>query len=484
MAVSAQYRRHDPTETVLYEVVDDHWDDFKARVAEAGDELPSCVLREVEGYLHCGLLERGFARLHCDGCKKSQVLAFSCKGRGICPSCSGRFMCDTAAHVVDRVIRPIPVRQYVLTFPFSLRTWAAQDPRLMTTRVGVFARAVSCWLRKEARKDGIEGGEPGAITFIQRFGDEMKLTPHLHVLFSDGVFYEAEDGRVRFHPTRPPRQEDIEALVATVARKARKAIDRLDRDSNEAPAVVERCAAAAFQGTLALDDARRPRLVRGDKPTRALPKLCAAQDGWNVHAAVRLQARDRKGLEPLVRDVARPGIPEGRLALLDDGRVQMTLKRPWSDGTRELTFERLTFLERLVALILLPHVNLVRYHGVWASRSKRRAAVIPRPKKGRRRDPPPCGPSPLPRRSPWSPLLKRVHGFDAMICPLCGTALRFVCVIYEPTAVQTILAAMSLVAVKRARPVARSLLESEDLPDLDVEPAPDDLEPWLDIHAA
>ena len=51
MAVSAQYRRHDPTETVLYEVVDDHWDDFKARVAEAGDELPRYVLREVEGYV-------------------------------------------------------------------------------------------------------------------------------------------------------------------------------------------------------------------------------------------------------------------------------------------------------------------------------------------------------------------------------------------------------------------------------------------------
>lgn len=483
MAVSAQYRRHDPTESVLYDVVDDHWDDFKARVAEAGEELPRYVVKEVDAYLSCGLLERGFARLHCDGCKKSQVLAFSCKGRGLCPSCAARFMCDTAAHVVDRVIRPIPVRQYVLTFPYALRAWAASDPRLMTALVGVFVRAVSCWLRKEARRDGIEGGEPGAITFIQRFGDGMKLTPHLHVLFSDGVFYEAEDGRVRFHPTRPPRQEDVEVLAATVARKATKAIDALDRHSNEAPAVVERCAAAALQGTLALEDSRRPRLARGDKPVRTLPKLCASEDGWNVHAAVRIRARDRKGLEKLVRYVARPAVPEGRLERLDDGRVQMTLKRPWSDGTKALTFEPLTFMERVVALIPLPHVNLVRYHGVWASRSKWRAAVIPRPKKGRRCTAP-CGPSPLPRRSPWSPLMKRVYGFDAMICPLCGKTLRFVCVIYEPTVVQAILGALSLDAVRRERPVARSLLKSEDVPDLDEEPATDDREPWLDVNAA
>jgi hypothetical protein len=35
---------------------------------------------------------------------------FSCKGRGVCPSCNGRHMAKTAAHLVDYVIQPVPVR--------------------------------------------------------------------------------------------------------------------------------------------------------------------------------------------------------------------------------------------------------------------------------------------------------------------------------------------------------------------------------------
>jgi len=33
----------------------------------------------------------------------------ACKGRGVCPSCTGRRMAQTAAHLVDHVIPPVPV---------------------------------------------------------------------------------------------------------------------------------------------------------------------------------------------------------------------------------------------------------------------------------------------------------------------------------------------------------------------------------------
>ncbi len=41
----------------------------------------------------------------------------SCKGRGLCPSCNVRRMAETAAHLVDHVIPPLPVRQWVLSVP-------------------------------------------------------------------------------------------------------------------------------------------------------------------------------------------------------------------------------------------------------------------------------------------------------------------------------------------------------------------------------
>jgi hypothetical protein len=52
--------------------------------------MASCVPiipEVVEKFLECGDLARGFARIRCDHCKEDRLLAFSCKGRGFCPSC-------------------------------------------------------------------------------------------------------------------------------------------------------------------------------------------------------------------------------------------------------------------------------------------------------------------------------------------------------------------------------------------------------------
>ena len=40
-------------------------------------------------------------RLTCEGCARDTLVAFSCKRRGICPSCGTRRMAETAADLVD-----------------------------------------------------------------------------------------------------------------------------------------------------------------------------------------------------------------------------------------------------------------------------------------------------------------------------------------------------------------------------------------------
>jgi hypothetical protein len=73
-------------------VVRDNVETLYAAVAAGfeGAALPTFVRRELERYLDCGLLCRGFARMKCDACVEQHLLAFSCKGRGFCPSCLGR----------------------------------------------------------------------------------------------------------------------------------------------------------------------------------------------------------------------------------------------------------------------------------------------------------------------------------------------------------------------------------------------------------
>ena len=127
----SSYVPHDPSHTVLYTVVADHLETFLASLEADPDArgLPAYVQREFYDYLQCGILAHGFVRLGCDTCKHEMLLAFSCKRRGFCPSCAGRRMAQTAAHLVEQVIPWGPTRQWVVSVPVPLRYWmaASQD---------------------------------------------------------------------------------------------------------------------------------------------------------------------------------------------------------------------------------------------------------------------------------------------------------------------------------------------------------------------
>jgi transposase-like zinc-binding protein len=125
------YRRREPERTLLHATVRTHWKTFLAEVEEHGEmsaSLPRFVVGEFERYLGCAILAHGFARVRCAACGDELLVAFSCKGRGFCPSCTSRRMHDTAAHLVDRVIPQVPVRQWVLSLPQWARFLLARDP--------------------------------------------------------------------------------------------------------------------------------------------------------------------------------------------------------------------------------------------------------------------------------------------------------------------------------------------------------------------
>jgi hypothetical protein len=183
------YSRRIPEATVLYRVVQQYFGEFLAQVeaADRGGRLPAFVKEEFEAYLGCGLLSRGCLHVRCEQCGDEMVVAFSCKGR-FCPSCGGRRMTELAAHLVDRVIPDVPVRQWVLSLPWSLRYQLAFDATLCRDVLAVFIRVVFGWLRRRAASRGIRDSQCGAVTVIQRFGSSLNLNVHLHSIVLDGVF--------------------------------------------------------------------------------------------------------------------------------------------------------------------------------------------------------------------------------------------------------------------------------------------------------
>src|SRR2546422_11538240 len=103
-----EYTPRNAEATVLYRVVAEELETFLARQQQRDRPPPQFVEREFRSFLDCGVLARGFLRLRCPSCGYDRLLAFSCKRRIWCPSCAGRRMADTAAHLVPALPAALP----------------------------------------------------------------------------------------------------------------------------------------------------------------------------------------------------------------------------------------------------------------------------------------------------------------------------------------------------------------------------------------
>ena len=55
----------------------------------------------------------------------------------------------------------------------------------------------------------VAGGEYGAVTFVQRFGDALNLNVHFHSLLLDGVYAAGPNSALRFDPLPPPGDTEV-----------------------------------------------------------------------------------------------------------------------------------------------------------------------------------------------------------------------------------------------------------------------------------
>ncbi|MFO0562404.1 MAG: transposase [Polyangiales bacterium] len=482
--------RRDPTSTALHRIVRQHLESFVRFASErSGRSLPVYVVEEFREYLRCGVLSHGFARARCGGCGYEKLVAFSCKRRGVCPSCGGRRMAGTAARVCDGVLPAVAVRQWVLSVPFELRRVLAAKPAALNEVSRAFWEEICRWYRAASERETNEAEriEAGAITFVQRFGGSLNLNVHFHVVAADGVWRCPVDGSDPiFVATRAPTRDDLqrvlERLVARLARRferralAERAMVKQSSDDETQDGALAGCLRAALArgtyarieagcGAEALDEARFAR-----RPPRA---EAAEVAGFNLHASVVIGASDHEGRERLLRYVSRPAVVKDRVTELADGRVAYRLKQPGGRGETHRVMEPMEFMARLAALVPPPRHPLVRYHGVFAPNSPWRAGVVPTPpdaeaacaapskstiessenrpsrsgeassdpvdSKGDATSDEPPRERAVKLRIDWATLLHRVWQVDALVCSRCMGRLRFIAVITERAVIVRIL---------------------------------------------
>jgi hypothetical protein len=180
----------------------------------------------------------------------------------------------------------------------------------------------------------------------------------------------------------------------------------------------------------------------GEAPRLTGPR-CASVHGFSLHANTSIPAHRRDQLEQLIRYTARGAVSLERLQADAHGDLVYTFTHPWADGTTGITLSPLELLEKLAALVPLPHVPLVRYGGCLAPHSPLRGSVIPTPRQQGLAEETDTG-------SPcwsWARLLKRVFDVDMATCPFCQRgALRLIAVITQGEVISKILRHLKLAA--------------------------------------
>lgn len=502
-----------PHETVLHQLVREHYETFVAFAqASYRAPLPRYVTDAFERYLACGDFSQGFVRCHCDTCNHDVLVPFSCKQRGLCPSCGTRRMCDEGARITDSILPNVPIRQWVLSLPFELRRLAATKPDVLTALGRIFAEEIARTTKRLAR---VEGSETGAISFPQRFGGSLNLHVHYHTLCVDGVFDKHGDG-VRLHETPPPDKSHLDELLVRVHARAlvwlrlhhyldeRPAEERGNETPKPTP--LDALAEMALSGGSFAARPFKPEQDAAifDKKER---RFSSSYEGFDLHCAVRIAKDDDEGRERLIRYCARPPFALSRIEVMKDGRIAYRIKTPRRGSTHRV-MTPMEWMGRLAILIPPPYFPLTRYHGVFAARSSWRALVTPkppaslvRPKKPKSccEDPQPHEPVPPPQQPPrtlptepsdrsctntpaadtrdptvitvehwgrlqsgelyasssrldWALLLKRTHGLDALECPRCHGRLRALATLTDPDAVRAVLTHIGV----RATPLPRA----------------------------
>jgi hypothetical protein len=166
------YRRRQPEDTPLYRIVY-HGRDELPRVWEERFEptygaLRAEVLETFDEYLNCGLLQHGAARVYCDTCKHSLLVAFSCKKRGLCPSCNAKRAVKFGEHLYDSVLERVPHRHCGFTLPKRLRVYFRYDRELNSILFRAAAEAVRTVL-------GSDGNTPAVVLTLQTAGEALTL---------------------------------------------------------------------------------------------------------------------------------------------------------------------------------------------------------------------------------------------------------------------------------------------------------------------
>jgi hypothetical protein len=466
------YKPRSPSDSQLYKIFAETLETFISRREIEGFPLPAYVTKELRDFLRCGIIQYGFVRCVCEACGKEQICGLSCKHRGFCPSCGAKRMAETAEHLIDNILPDVQYRQWIITYPHSLRFWMASNRKLFSKIQKISLDIITNFYREKALREEVAGPQTGAISFTHMFGSLLSLNIHNHSLFVDGVFEAKNDPheKPKFKKLSPLTDDEVSSLTEKIAKRTIHYLQTQGYIENETPTdklsegqdpiikeheSLSKILAASARGRIAFgkNAGRYPtKIGKGfgyfeEVPLSQSP-LCFSVNGFSLHAQRKIKPNHRSQLEALLQYMGRSCISTERLTRNSDETFDYKLKRELSDGTRSIRLTGEEIIERIVSIIPLPRAHLVKYCGVFAPASPFRSQIILRPGVKKATKPIACDEAESKKHqgkdetklknTSWARLLARVFKLDISKCkaPGCGGDMVVIGVVFDPGEIQ------------------------------------------------
>jgi hypothetical protein len=264
----------------------------------------------------------------------------------------------------------------------------------------------------------LAAGSPGlsaaAIIAFQPFGDFLRPNAHWHAIVLEGGF--SPDGRFLFlpiHDTRKLCEAFRRAVLKLLLSKA---------------------------------------LITEEFTTNL---LCWKNSGFSVDNEVRINGADHKTRIALAQYIARAPISLEKLSYLpSQATVRYTSEFNPAIGDTIKSWDARDFIAAATLFIPPQGVRLIRYYGLYASRSRWRwpqwAHIIRHAPAGWKEAHGVSGTDSSPQpstatvpesacRSAWARLIAKIYDLDPLVCPHCSSKMRILAVITDPGEVKKIL---------------------------------------------
>jgi hypothetical protein len=313
---------------IFKNIFKDNWEKFKELNPEYNIDQYNNVVKKM---LECGSEAGGYVEYRCFNCgMDSRRIAFSCKSM-FCLSCTKVYI-DNFVNKISNMLHPgMRYRHVVLTIPEQLRVYFYRDRTEGDILKELFKTGYKCledvMERKFRKKLKI-----GAIMVLQTYGRSGRYVPHLHVIMTNGGFWEDKSiwKELGYIPYKILHEEWQKHLLEMIGKE--------------------------------IKTAKMEKLIK--KLKLKYPK------GFVVDISKGEAPSKESGLARyLAKYVASPPISVRRIIEYTGDKVKYCYKDHKTKKMKEETVDVMTFIGRMIQHVLPKGFQRVKYYGIQASKT-------------------------------------------------------------------------------------------------------------------